>query len=96
MAVDDVVAAGLTTDGGGALVVDFPGSGWATGLGLEDVGFYKLSGTNNWTKGMNPTFEGPPALRSLPWVIGLTTPGFRLAGGRDTLSGGSPVATRTV
>lgn len=40
--------------------------------------------------------EGPPARRSLPFVMGLTTPGFLFAGGRETLFGGSPEGTRTV
>ena len=35
-------------------------------------------------------FDGPPALRSLPAVIGRTIPAFLLAGGRDVLLGGSP------
>ena len=42
------------------------------------------------------TADGPPFRRSLPCVIGLTTPSFFLGIGRDRLEGGSPDGTCTV
>ena len=39
------------------------------------------------------TLDGPPARSSFPCVIGLTTPCFLLARGRDVLVGGSPDGT---
>lgn len=57
---------------------DFPGRGWVVGLGLETA---------------LVACDGPPALRSFPAVIGRTTPGFLLAGGRDVLLGDSPEGT---
>lgn len=61
--------------------VDWPGRGRAVGFGRDAAA---------------EGFEGPPARRSFPCVIGRTTPGFLLAGGRETLLGGSPEGTRTV
>lgn len=58
--------------------LDWPGRGCTAGFGLaEDLDFC----------------DGPPALRSLPAVMGRTIPGFLFAGGRDTLFEGSPVGT---
>lgn len=39
------------------------------------------------------TLDGPPARSNFPCVIGLTTPCFLLARGRDVLVGGSPDGT---
>lgn len=58
--------------------IDCPGSGCAVGLGLE--------------AGLD-FCDGPPAFKSLPAVMGRTTPGFLFAGGREVLSGGSPEGT---
>lgn len=39
------------------------------------------------------TSDGPPFRSSLPCVMGLTTPGLRLAAGLDRLPAGSPDPT---
>ena len=90
---EDVAAAGLLA----GVTVDFPGNGLATGLGLEALGFWEQDSVL-WKiqKRQEHTSEGPPLRRSLPCVIGLATPSFRLGGGLDKLLGGSPDATCTV
>ena len=90
---EDVAAAGLLA----GVTVYFPGNGLATGLGLEALGFWEQDSVL-WKiqKRQEHTSEGPPLRRSLPCVIGRTTPSFLFAGGRDRVPGGSPEGTLTV
>ena len=75
----------------------FPGRGCAVcwGLGMF-LGF--CNRMSQWAvfRELPLTLDGPPARSSFPCVIGLTTPCFLLARGRDVLLGGSPDGTRTV
>lgn len=77
------IAAGLET-GADAVAAGaaalWPGNGRTAGLGLA----------------VDVGLLGPPARKSLPCVIGRTTPAFLLAGGRERLPGGSPEGTWTV
>ena len=70
----------------------FTAAGGKAAAGLDDdPGRGRAVGTDR-----DAGFDGPPALSNFPCVIGRTTPGFLLAGGRDRLPRGSPDATCTV
>jgi len=100
-----LVAAGLaaaagvglgTIEGAAAAGVTelLPGRGRAAGLGLGvAAGLFCIMCQLHLKKLNGELTLGPPARKSLPSVIGLTTPGFLLAGGREVLFGGSPEAT---
>lgn len=90
------ILAGLETTGAAICPVgNDRGTGLSAGVAVG-LGFYA---NTTMIKRRQATFisltasDGPPFFSSLPWVIGLTTPAFRLAGGRVTLFEGSPEGT---